>query len=45
MLLRNLVILVDQIEQDEKVGKSTWNAIIDSAIRRFRPIMPTAAAA
>jgi len=45
MILRNSVILVDQIEQDEKAGKSTWDAIIGSAVRRFRPIMLTAAAA
>ncbi|KAB2917119.1 MAG: efflux RND transporter permease subunit [Dechloromonas sp.] len=45
MILRNSVILIDQIEQDEKAGKSTWEAIIGSAVRRFRPIMLTAAAA
>jgi multidrug efflux pump len=45
MILRNSVILVDQIEQDEHAGKSTWEAIIGSAVRRFRPIMLTAAAA
>ena len=45
MILRNSVILVDQIEQDERAGKSTWEAIIGSAVRRFRPIMLTAAAA
>jgi multidrug efflux pump len=39
------VILVDQIEQDEKAGKPTWEAIIGSTVRRFRPIMLTAAAA
>ena len=45
MILRNSVILVDQINQDEQAGKSTWDAIIGSAVRRFRPIMLTAAAA
>ncbi len=45
MILRNSVILVDQIDQDEKSGKSTWEAIVGSAVRRFRPIMLTAAAA
>ncbi len=45
MILRNSVILIDQIEQDETAGKSTWEAIIGSAVRRFRPIMLTAAAA
>jgi len=45
MILRNSVILIDQIEQDESAGKSTWEAIVGSAVRRFRPIMLTAAAA
>jgi multidrug efflux pump len=45
MILRNSVILIDQIEQDEAAGKSTWEAIVGSAVRRFRPIMLTAAAA
>ena len=45
MILRNSVILVDQIEQDEKAGKSTWEAIVGSTVRRFRPIVLTAAAA
>ena len=45
MIMRNSVILVDQIEQDEKAGKPTREAIIGSTVRRFRPIMLTAAAA
>lgn len=45
MILRNSVILVDQIEQDQRAGKSAWEAIIGSAVRRFRPITLTAAAA
>jgi multidrug efflux pump len=45
MILRNSVILLDQIAQDESAGKSTWEAIVGSAVRRFRPIMLTAAAA
>ncbi len=45
MILRNSVILLDQIEQDEKAGKTPWEAIVGSAVRRFRPIMLTAAAA
>lgn len=44
MIMRNSVILVDQIEQDEKGGRDTWSAIIESTVRRFRPIMLTAAA-
>ena len=45
MILRNSVILVDQIEQDEASGKSEWEAIVGSTVRRFRPITLTAAAA
>jgi len=45
MIMRNSVILVDQIEQDEKAGRDTWSAIVESTVRRFRPIMLTAAAA
>ncbi|MDR3589076.1 MAG: efflux RND transporter permease subunit [Negativicutes bacterium] len=45
MIIRNSVILIDQIEQHIKAGQSAWDAIIDSAVLRFRPIMLTAAAA
>lgn len=45
MIMRNSVILVDQIEQDEKAGLDTWSAIVESTVRRFRPILLTAAAA
>ena len=45
MIMRNSVILVDQIRQDEEEGKSRWEAIVSSTVRRFRPIMLTAAAA
>ncbi len=45
MILRNSVILLDQIDQDEQAGKHRWEAIVGAAVRRFRPIMLTAAAA
>jgi multidrug efflux pump subunit AcrB len=45
MIMRNSVILVDQIEQDIGEGKGPWEAIVDSTVRRFRPIMLTALAA
>jgi multidrug efflux pump len=45
MIMRNSVILIDQIEQDRKRGVDTWNAIVEAAVRRFRPIVLTAAAA
>jgi multidrug efflux pump len=45
MIMRNSVILVDQIERDIESGKAAWDAIIDSTVRRYRPIMLTALAA
>jgi multidrug efflux pump len=45
MIMRNSVILIDQIEQDRARGVATWNAIVEAAVRRFRPIILTAAAA
>ena len=45
MIMRNSVILVDQIDQDLASGLEPWQAVVESTIRRFRPIMLTAAAA
>jgi multidrug efflux pump len=45
MIMRNSVILVDQIDQDKQAGHSDLEAIVDSTVRRFRPIVLTAAAA
>jgi multidrug efflux pump subunit AcrB len=45
MIVRNSVILIDQIEQDIAHGAHPWDAIVESAVRRFRPIILTAAAA
>jgi len=42
MIMRNSVILVDQIQQDVEAGQSRWQAIIEASVRRFRPIMLTA---
>ena len=39
------MILVDQIERDRAAGLPTWDAIVEAAVRRFRPIVLTAAAA
>jgi multidrug efflux pump subunit AcrB len=44
MIIRNSVILVDQIERDEQRGVDTWTAIVEAAVRRCRPILLTAAA-
>jgi multidrug efflux pump subunit AcrB len=45
MIQRNSVILIDQIEQDIEAGSPPWQAVVDSAVRRARPIVLTAAAA
>ena len=45
MIQRNSVILIDQIEQDRASGVPAWDAIVESAVRRLRPIVLTAAAA
>jgi multidrug efflux pump len=45
MIQRNSVILIDQIEQDRAAGVEPWLAIVESAVRRLRPIVLTAAAA
>jgi len=45
MIMRNSVILIDQIEQDRTRGLPAWDAIVEAAVRRFRPIVLTAAAA
>lgn len=45
MIIRNSIILIDQIEQHRAVGQNVWDAIIDSTLLRFRPIMLTAMAA
>ena len=45
IIMRNSVILVDQIDQDIAAGHPRFDAIIGATVRRFRPIMLTAAAA
>jgi multidrug efflux pump subunit AcrB len=45
MIMRNTVILVDQIDHDIDAGLSTWNAIVESTVRRARPVVLTALAA
>jgi multidrug efflux pump len=45
MDMRNSVILVDQIEQDMAHGLSEWEAVIESSVRRARPVILTAATA
>ena len=45
MIIRNSVILIDQIQKHLADGETPWDAVVDSAVLRFRPIMLTAAAA
>jgi multidrug efflux pump len=45
IIIRNSVILIDQIQRQIEAGESTWNAIINAAVFRFRPILLTASAA
>lgn len=45
MIIRNSVILIDQIQKHMEKGECPWDAVVDSAVLRFRPIMLTAAAA
>ena len=45
MIIRNSVILIDQIDMDLARGLHPWDAVIDATMHRFRPILLTAAAA
>jgi multidrug efflux pump subunit AcrB len=45
MIIRNSVILIDQIEHDIAIGLDRWSAIVDATLHRLRPILLTAAAA
>ncbi|MHB8158593.1 MAG: efflux RND transporter permease subunit, partial [Desulfocucumaceae bacterium] len=45
IIIRNSVVLIDQIEQQLQAGESVWDAIVHATVQRFRPIMLTAGAA
>jgi len=45
IIMRNSVVLIDQIDRQVAAGQSVWNAVINATVLRFRPIMLTAAAA
>jgi multidrug efflux pump subunit AcrB len=45
MIVRNSVILVDQIDTEIGHGRAPWDAVIEATLHRFRPILLTAAAA
>jgi multidrug efflux pump subunit AcrB len=42
MIARNAVILIEQIKAERAQGRELWNAIVEGAVSRFRPIMLTA---
>ena len=44
MIMRNSVILVDQVQAEIAEGRDTWNAVVEAAVRRTRPVALTAAA-
>jgi multidrug efflux pump subunit AcrB len=45
MVIRNSVILIEQIEHNVASGMDRWHAVIDATEHRLRPILLTAAAA
>jgi multidrug efflux pump subunit AcrB len=44
MIMRNSVILIDQVRTEMEEGRDAWNAIVDAALHRTRPVVLTAAA-
>jgi multidrug efflux pump subunit AcrB len=44
MIMRNSVILIDQVRIEMEEGRDMWNAIVDAALHRTRPVVLTAAA-
>ncbi len=44
MIMRNSVILIDQVRIEMEEGRDAWNAIVDAALHRTRPVVLTAAA-
>jgi len=45
MIARNSVILIDQVEKEKAQGRHPWDAVVEAASHRFRPILLTASAA
>ena len=42
--MRNSVILIDQVQTEMAAGRDAWNAVVDAAVHRTRPVVLTAAA-
>ena len=45
MIMRNSVILVDQIDRNIAAGLQAWPAVVEATVRRARPVILTSAAA
>ena len=45
IIMRNTLILVDQIHHDKAAGLSDYDAVVESTVRRARPVVLTAVAA
>jgi multidrug efflux pump subunit AcrB len=45
MIARNSVILIDEVERQIEAGQHVWDAVVNAAIHRTRPILLTASAA
>ena len=44
MIMRNSVILIDQVQAEMAEGRDPWNAVLEAAVHRTRPVALTAAA-
>jgi multidrug efflux pump subunit AcrB len=44
MIMRNAVILIDQVRSEMAQGLDAWNAVVEAAVHRTRPVALTAAA-
>jgi multidrug efflux pump subunit AcrB len=44
MIMRNSVILIDQVQAEMQAGADAWTAVVEAAVHRTRPVMLTAAA-
>jgi multidrug efflux pump subunit AcrB len=45
ILMRNTLILIDQIKHNEEKGLDTFNAVVEATVQRSRPVVLTALAA
>jgi multidrug efflux pump subunit AcrB len=44
MIMRNAVILIDQVRIEIEEGRDAWTAVVEAAVKRTRPVVLTAAA-